>query len=636
MGENLSKMSKRADICDFLSEGSEFPLMTKGANLDWLDVSEADYRAQETLPKQNLHFMPELEAAWLEGRASDLVPNKDYHPAKVVLAAKVDYEGIARTARLALYSGVDVIQALTSTYDKASLRSARQVILDTLSEKGLLGPFYVHASDFEVSPGKYNQPLIRDLAANTKFVLGKVACGGSCPHVGDTACGPFNKPMVSDIGVAYTDAVASQVEYEQRGYGKQVQASTQATPKERIRRANLSLKTPEASRDAVKPVVNPATFLTTPKKARVHLPVLSNEAANLERVSKYGSSLAKTGFEVLELIKYELLKGASEDQLLTTMKVGFSKSALRDTRPMWEALYREAGIYGTVYSTQESFDSCRAGAEFLDKHHSPVATIVSGSKCEECPSNRLGHCAEYNRPLSASVEAAITPQVVSKVAQAKVASVPQGDLRSQLKALYRISSRVEPKVEMRTFNLAASTGYKSEYYANPEPVVRLAKLYLNAGLFGTSLLKALKQKFDPRDISAATNDLRPILAEQGLQGVYYVDPTVYSDYGTGCQEGSRALTANQAPFVKVASACGSCTLKKGSQCVMYDRQLVTEPPYTDKKAQQREILASRKPTQATQETNLVEEFGLKASSSFELDSESVTPGFELQLGNYKF
>ena len=627
-------MSKRADICDFLSEGSEFPLMTKGANLDWLDVSEADYRAQETLPKQNLHFMPELEAAWLEGRASDLVPNKDYHPAKVVLDTKVDYAGIARTARMALYSGGDVIQALTSTYDKASLRSARQVILDTLGEKGLLGPFYVHASDFEVSPGKYNQALIRDLAANTKFVLGKVACGGSCLHVGDTACGPFNKPMVSDIGVAYTDAVASQVEYEQRGYGKQVQAS-QATPKERIRRANLSLKAPEASRDAVKPVVNPATFLTTPKKARVHLPVLSNEAANLERVSKYGSSLAKTGFEVLELIKSELLKGASEDQLLTTMKVGFSKSDLRDTRPMWEALYREAGIYGTVYSTQESFDSCRAGAEFLDKHHSPVATIVSGSKCEECPSNRLGHCAEYNRPLSASVEAAITPQAVSKVARVKVASVPEGDLRSQLKALYRISSRVDPRVEMKTFN-SAYTGFKSEYYANPEPVVRLAKLYLNSGLFGTSLLKALKQKFDPRDISAATNDLRPILAEQGLQGVYYVDPTVYSDYGTGCQEGSRALTANQAPFVKVASACGSCTLKKGSQCVMYDRQLVVEPPYTDKRAQQREVLASRKPAQAAQETNLVEEFGLKASSSFELDTESVTPGFELQLGNYKF
>ena len=51
-----------ADLGDIGAVLEEEP----ASNLDWLDVDEADYREQDTLPKQNLDAVPELEAQWKE------------------------------------------------------------------------------------------------------------------------------------------------------------------------------------------------------------------------------------------------------------------------------------------------------------------------------------------------------------------------------------------------------------------------------------------------------------------------------------------------------------------------------------------------------------------------------------------
>jgi hypothetical protein len=116
---------------------------------------------------------------------------------------------------------------------------------------------------------------------------------------------------------------------------------------------------------------------------------------------------------------------------------------------------------------------------------------------------------------------------------------------------------------------------------------------MNEGLYGKDLLRALKSRFDPRDIKASAEDLRTILAEQGLQGIYYVDASVYDDYGKGCDEGARLNRTRLVPYVKMASKCGSCVLQtKVGFCSKYNKPLVNEPPYMDKAAQQREILAS--------------------------------------------
>jgi hypothetical protein len=59
------------DISGFLAEAGGV------SNLDWLDVDEEEYRQQDTLPKQNLDIIPDLEAAWSHRPelATNFVPN---------------------------------------------------------------------------------------------------------------------------------------------------------------------------------------------------------------------------------------------------------------------------------------------------------------------------------------------------------------------------------------------------------------------------------------------------------------------------------------------------------------------------------------------------------------------------------
>ena len=128
-------------------------------------------------------------------------------------------------------------------------------------------------------------------------------------------------------------------------------------------------------------------------------------------------------------------------------------------------------------------------------------------------------------------------------------------------------------------------------------IVRVASRYMNEGLYGADLLQALKKRFDPRDLVASKDALRQVLGEQGLQGIFYVDPASYSDYGA-CDEGSRLHRARQIPYVKMGPKCSSCVNQtEAGHCSKYAKQLVLEPPYTDKRAQQRAILASGNATE---------------------------------------
>ena len=46
---------------------------------------------------------------------------------------------------------------------------------------------------------------------------------------------------------------------------------------------------------------------------------------------------------------------------------------------------------------------------------------------------------------------------------------------------------------------------------------------------GADLLRVLRSRFEVRDLKAASDAIKKASAEQGLMGVYYVDPAVYSD-----------------------------------------------------------------------------------------------------------
>jgi hypothetical protein len=117
---------------------------------------------------------------------------------------------------------------------------------------------------------------------------------------------------------------------------------------------------------------------------------------------------------------------------------------------------------------------------------------------------------------------------------------------------------------------------------------------LNEGLYGADLGRVLTAQYDVRDIRAAREDLRAAITDQGLQGIYFIDPTVYADYGRGCKEAARIHRARQVPYVKAASKCATCVHRSSlGQCSVLGKELVAEVPYPAPRASlQREILAS--------------------------------------------
>ena len=316
---------------------------------------------------------------------------------------------------------------------------------------------------------------------------------------------------------------------------------------------------------------------------------------------------------VLQLLRREMLKGRSEDDLHQVLKHAFQSGVLEATAPFWAPVANQSGLYGVAYSTQDSFSDCHEGADFLAKHNPGVRAVVEGSKCASCIYNKIHRCLIYGKPLRASIEATLTPEVVESVlSEHKLAgriapwdnrqwgSTPAESLRAIHKAAVTtagLPQQVPPRMEVIRQHYAA-TPQASTSGMTRRLIVKTAREYLNEGLYGADLLQLLKSKFDQRDLVAAATELRPVIAEQGLQGIFYVDPTVYEDYGRGCEKAAHMHRSRGVPSLKMGPNCGSCVLHtRPGYCSKIDKPLVEEPPYVDKLAQQRGVLASGKSTE---------------------------------------
>jgi hypothetical protein len=663
-------MADLGDLSGFLKEGSV-------SNLDWLEVQEDDYRGLDTLPKQNLDIAPDLQAIWSHDdrpASAYLVPNKgaprtmgDLSQAHGKLAASEVLALVVKVARYALMQSPDPQRfrdALVSRFDVETLREAKIALGEVLQERGLLGKYYLDALDFPAchKAGKDLSNFIRRYASEAKFLVAKDQCVG-CVHNSGNACAVFQKELV--LEVPYTPALAEAVERSKMAQGKSIQASDQP-PRQRIQQALLAHDVRVIDHvETTKPVVNPAQFVTVPEApAQVHLPVLAIQQqrvaeaqlawdpnASTGKTAADTSGLEKVALDIVTFLRREMLKGHGESELLGSLKLSFPMKDLKATRQAWEPLFNEAGLFGTVYSKQASFDDCHEGADFLAKFNPSIKGIVSSGKCSGCIYNKLHRCMMYGRPLVASEEALYTPEAVERsIWEQRLAGkletgadkIAWGETpRESLKNIYRTASASNKKadVPLRAYveqafrgqdpgTTAGSTdsaitraasqlweeGLRGDQliaalrqqFTSPRnlvvrrEIVKAASRYLNEGLYGDQLLEALQRRFNSRDLVASKEELRQVLGEQGLQGIFFVDPTVYEDYAKGCDEGMRLHRSHQVPYVKIGPKCASCVLQiQVGHCSKYNKPLVVDPPYADKRAQQREVLASGKATEVS-------------------------------------
>jgi hypothetical protein len=646
-------------------------------DLDWLEVTEKDYKDLEKVPEQNLDVIPGLEKAWAEGSAAaGIVPNKGsltmYDVGKGKKKASSEtIESVRRVARFALMKSEDPARfrhELTSRFDRETLAEARPVLASVLAERGLIGRFYVEANDFSgcSNGAKPVSDFVRRYASEAPYVVAKSACGG-CIHNAGNTCAVFHKQIV--VQVPYTEELAKRVEQKQASKGKLISASS-LVPRERIRNAYLAESVKIAGpAEAPKPVVDPLRFMTpTQATPKVHLPMIASQQKALLEQSMAVSfdpatgktAAAKVAFDkkahdVSRLLRREMLRGRSERELVEALKLSFSAEDLRETRGAWEPIFKEAGFYGTLYSTQDSFDDCSAGVDYLAKHNPSIRAVVAGEKCQGCFYNKMGRCLAYGKKLVASAEEVMTDETLAAVVREHKLAGRLGSgaekavwgesPREALKNVYRVASTTgeTPRSTQRTVIERAFSGSSSQHVTaglTRREIVKTASRFLNEGLYGADLMAALKKRFDPRDILAAKDELRPVLAEQGLQGIYYVDPSIYGDYGKGCDEAGRLHRSRLVAYVKKGSACDSCVLQtRLGYCSKLNKNLVYEPPYENKAAQQREILASGKSTETRYEDlvnngrTMLAEFGMASEMAVDLDPvRDAGPSLEVDLG----
>jgi hypothetical protein len=358
---------------------------------------------------------------------------------------------------------------------------------------------------------------------------------------------------------------------------------------------------------------------------------------------------------IISLLRREMLKGRGFSELVTALRLAFDVRDLAETKPLWEPTIHEAGLFGVVYASQESFGDCREGADFLARHNPGVRVMVAGAKCSGCIYNKIGRCLLYGKPLARSTADVLTQETVAAVIQEHKAagrldpcfSQSPGDPVNLLRSIHTAveSRRTMSAQTSRRPNIEkAFRGSDVQMVTSgltKRAVVEAAQRYLNEGLYGTQLLEAMRARFDPRDLVAAKSDLRAVLAEQGLQGIYYVDPSIYSDYGHGCDEAMRLHRSRLVPAVKIGVKCASCTLQtKPGYCSKLNKPLVTEPNYVDKAAQQREILASGPATDISYANlvnnghSMVQEFEMgQREATVEIDAPIKPVDVTVEFGN---
>ena len=409
----------------------------------------------------------------------------------------------------------------------------------------------------------------------------------------------------------------------------------------------------------VKPVYRgageqPLPTVSTPEAAADGL---DRVAKDVESAQVAATKLAaeRRAAPIIALLRREMLKGRGPKELVTALRLAFDVRDLADTKALWEPTFRENGLFGVVYASQESFGDCREGADFLARHNPGVRVMVAGTKCCGCIYSKIGRCLLYGKPLVASVSAAVTPEMVAVVQQehvsaGRLASTFMTSGTSPAQALRNIHNAVEAH-RTTSFQAASRANVQTAFHGNAiqattsgitrREIVRTASRYINEGLYGKQLLEAMQARFAPRDLVAAKADLKPVLAEQGLQGIYYIDPSIYADYGHGCEEAMRLHRSRLVPEVKLGSKCISCILQtKAGYCSKLNKNLVKEPTYLNREAQQREILSSGLSTEVSYADlinnghSMMQEFEMgQREARIDIDAPTHAPDVTIEFGN---
>lgn len=574
------------------------------ADLSWLAVNEEEYRAFEALPKQNLDILPELQkAVSMQDGVPHVTPLRPHtvvnrNPSDVLPVSAVDLTSPIRNrvAKLVM-AGVplaDLPGRLALEFAHGDIMLAREAIQEVIAERGVLGTVYVDARHFpRAGSDKRERKLAQDLSKGALFVIGGCQGTGNCNCHESGICATFGgKTVVSEVpwGSKVAAHYAQRLASEKRPID--FSGMTSELPigkrewKERLRAAFL--------RSPIAPVPDGI------KRVHTTLPGKPVEITRADVEAFWARRRVSSTAEPppsATYMKYarRMMEGHDDTSML-----------IASGNPELAALASEYGLLGHSYVDIDAVGGCRQALELIRKAGSvkPDFAVRRTASCEHCKCADDGACAEIARTsfivdrrpqfdmrsFARSLLRGVSKGLIS-MEQAKVAATNSKKLAAPAWTVLtaKMNLFTPPRKPVAAFSGIPTKAHFSEPAreherrapVNPEQVRMSVSHLMNTGLSGKDLVHAVLSTWSKRDLQSIPDVGKKLAADDGVQGVYFIDPTAYPDYGRGCDAGSKTFRKKEgsAPYVQVAAGCTGCTLQTApGWCSKYAKELIRQVP----------------------------------------------------------
>ncbi len=570
MAKNLDISNSGAgDLTNFFRSRVE-------SDYSWLDVNEEEYRKSQALPKQNIDIIPDVQKFLSEEDGiPHALPVKEHlmvnsRPTDIFVDHSSKIKRKAARLMMAGKSDSEVYESLSLEFGSREVDSNKQIVASVLSERGLMGNIYFNASDF---PNCHNDPkeqkFVKLACKKSLNVIQKKECSG-CVHNTNGHCSSFgSKKLVSSV--QYDEKLLEKYKGVLSSEGRSFPAPKNQDWKESFRIAfnsNPENKVPFQKAQIVKD----NNFVS----------VSDNQVKEF-----FNREVVSTSLD-LEYLKYAKRMMIGKDDR--------SHLAASENRNL-SFLSTQYGVLGHTILDMDALGGCKETLKFIISMNKGISLssdiikikpdyIIRRSSCNHCECSEIKTCDILSK-ISKVVDdyPSLTKSDIRKASSRAYDSgrISEKTYNELLRhdfngidirnAVSKINTTVEEIKEQRVYSGPKHTHYSgsvSEVVINSAVVNKYASHLMNMGSKGNDLREKISSKFG--DIEFKSDN-------EGLQGSYYIDPTVYDDYGSGCNAGSKLLKKKVAKNVLSGSKCTGCSYQTHpGWCSKYSKCMISFVP----------------------------------------------------------
>jgi len=587
--------------------------------------------------------VPSENYSLMELQVSDnfrLLPNKEVRD--VGEAIVEDVEAIQMNLKKDLLYGLlrgdsseRLLHDLKSNYSKETVLSNQGMIRKVLAERGVFGRVYIDTKMFPRCQHNEGQEVVKKYGSKAVFAISKKKCRDCSHNDSDSGmCTVYGKQLVTKV--SYNNDVLSHYQpYLIREKG-----------------------------------VDPAKFV---KSGKTYKEAIKLSFCHVEKEQKHVAIDVGADSRPQKREVSESFVNSAESVLHNKMglKILAGNSDLNDyrTTESFQHFADEKGLFGHLYVDLDMFGGdCKKAKKFLDRVGNNAPIVISkpcshyNGKTRKCSVlkrimvSKLDITKNWVRKLA--VVQAIKNNQVSKIQANKILSLlvnkDMDDTRSvisKMNLLPEMGSQLIPTTKVVSdinefdlsnnvlddFNLDEDSHPKisATHQVLRDEIQHYTVAKMNEGYYGSDLSELLRFKFGNDSLSKASDIIGSLQGEEGLMGIYYIDPSIYSS----CDEGAKTLRGRGAKYLLAMDQCSFCTANSEGHCQKYSKRVVDEIPYIDRESQQKEILSrtssqSLEPADVISYQSILDQFNLQTGlEDIDLDEGLKSkPNLEIKSG----